>query len=1043
MGELGPKYKQSSKDDDTTYLVEKQVGNDKIPINNNPLYPPNMVAALNTPFDHIDRLLLQDFSEVMFVDGDNYFKGLFQFKYNESTPYGLNGFTIGDDDDKYANVNAKFGSGSFLLDSFTYTPFVDYATTNSKVGIYSDKFLNDYNSGKYESDYHGTGEVEQWDANRRAITSTMYELGNLEQDLQDSKMAFREALKHVDGGYKQVYLYTFCEHIATLFAKLSNIRMCHEIYGFKPPHHEWEGVLALDIWYNLLYKNIDAEYPFDETKLNMNPMKVENGEYIWDNALWEDFKYTASKIASRRRDCVTPRGVLGKIHAIVNQTLQKDAITQQVDGDFPWFMQQGKVYSDASKSTFSKYVNLHLGRAYEAMSAREYCELMGNAPENGPWEKPMWRELDSTDAIKLSMVEAGCDALSDAFSVMRHEKVFNIWNSSTNKVEEFNPANAANYSQSQCAIVIERVFSRLYKYLYFKSTTGEVFQRHINIDSGYKYLTSESIRQSDKRRDDEPETVGVYYDPSDASGVSYLRYLNKLQQYIDNSPFLTDMENTVLKQFTDVLNNRVEDWIANGKYNYLCPLCDLSSDASKLASPRKMRKLMSRSGTARTVEIHFDVGSHANWSEDGVAVDDMELVTKLGKPYKVVYHADDDDFVLDLGSISFNSTPTYTNDGHTVQYTLVGYSKTAGSTYHVDKWLDGVVTKNDFGENQTTLVLHAVWKCDCILKFHPGQYAGSANESGVIPSVVVPGGVPFTLPSPNDSVFYNGPSATEFQFVYHDSNSEKWTNPYPKHEGEEVKINQFKHWRYQCAIKNGNIVGGGKLVPPSNFGMSVEPVVDFYAEWELAYDKIRLMVGDELYCEALVSRKENVFHAPPTPPVIVNDDNSNLEFLMWDIQEGEYLPGLVINVPIVCNLDDDSLPEPVVCHDSQEEPIVCEQGAYAYDIVANAILVDSTATKFNVVFKYLKSDDNGSYARDKVSFIVDQNCPIPRFHIHQIIDLDDGKSLVFRHWKLASGNVSSSNTILSDVVFVGVYDEIQQPEYDSTESIVEDTYIDL
>ena len=29
------------------------------------------------------------------------------------------------------------------------------------------------------------------------------------------------------------------------------------------------------------------------------------------------------------------------------------------------------------------------------------------------------------------------------------------------------------------------------------------------------------------------------------------------------------------------------------------------------------------------------------------------------------------------------------------------------------------------------------------------------------------------------------------------------------------------------------------------------------------------------------------------------------------------------------------------------------------------------------------------------------------------------------------------------MVFVGVYDEIQQPEYDSTESIVEDTYVDL
>ena len=48
--------------------------------------------------------------------------------------------------------------------------------------------------------------------------------------------------------------------------------MCHEIYGFKHPHHEWEGILALDIWYQMLYKAIDEKYPFDETKLGMNPM---------------------------------------------------------------------------------------------------------------------------------------------------------------------------------------------------------------------------------------------------------------------------------------------------------------------------------------------------------------------------------------------------------------------------------------------------------------------------------------------------------------------------------------------------------------------------------------------------------------------------------------------------------------------------------------------------------------------------------------------------------------------------------------------------
>jgi hypothetical protein len=48
-----------------------------------------------------------------------------------------------------------------------------------------------------------------------------------------------------------------------------------------------------------------------------------------------------------------------------------------------WFYQKGKVYSDSSKSTFSKYANLHLGRAYELITPREYCELMNVVKESG------------------------------------------------------------------------------------------------------------------------------------------------------------------------------------------------------------------------------------------------------------------------------------------------------------------------------------------------------------------------------------------------------------------------------------------------------------------------------------------------------------------------------------------------------------------------------------------------------------------------------------------------------------------------------------
>ena len=106
------------------------------------------------------------------------------------------------------------------------------------------------------------------------------------------------------------------------------------------------------------------------------------------------------------------------------------------------------------------------------------------------------------------MLISGCEALEDAFSVIRNEKLFNIFNSDSNEVEEFNPKNIEHYSESQCAIVIERIFSRLYKYLQFKSTTSETFQRHINIDSGYKYLTTNSLKKSD-------HDLKYYYDPED------------------------------------------------------------------------------------------------------------------------------------------------------------------------------------------------------------------------------------------------------------------------------------------------------------------------------------------------------------------------------------------------------------------------------------------------------------------------------------------------------------------------------------------------
>ena len=131
-----PKYLSKSTDDETTVL--QRIGNDDDrPLNNNPNYFPNMIDMLNTPFDHIERIVLQDLSNVLFEDGGNYFKHLFSFPADSSGNYhgGFAGFTMEDVEDvsDFGVINDRFkpnvnaSLGGFFVDSFTYTPFVDYS----------------------------------------------------------------------------------------------------------------------------------------------------------------------------------------------------------------------------------------------------------------------------------------------------------------------------------------------------------------------------------------------------------------------------------------------------------------------------------------------------------------------------------------------------------------------------------------------------------------------------------------------------------------------------------------------------------------------------------------------------------------------------------------------------------------------------------------------------------------------------------------------------------------------------------------------------
>ena len=666
-----PRHLSKSIDDGTTFLQRKEP-NPNVTLNNNPNFRPNMIEVLNTPFDHIERIVLEDFSGTMFSSTGNYFKDLFTFPADGGKKYngGFAGFEMADPDEiaDYGVVNSKFrpdvnkNIGGFFIDSFTYTPFVDYSQVGEggdpRIGVYSDTFLTDYNIEKYDDP---DNQIDRF--RNKHLSSKLYELGNLKKDLEDAKVAFRNAISYIENEQTnkkesylhQVYIYTLCEHLAELFAKLSNIRMSHEIYGFKHPHCRWEGILALDVWYNLLYREIDAKYPFDERHMNLNPMQrrkyngsgsvtMDDGKvlnlrsggtcrwagdtsdapglewmtdetsteyiYIWDANLWKDYYGNSEKITKTRKECTTPRGVLEKVQSVVKGLEYKwqyyagmlkiegtsKYYNRDSDNDYEWFKQPGKIYTHwESMSQFTKYVNLHLGTAYDVMTGKEYCELTETSGETQPdgsvkYTKPKFSSLgDGQRTVLDKMVRGGFETLVDAFTIVQNEHLFNVYNSATCVVEEFDASKAKNYSQSQCAIALERVFSRIYKYLQFKSTTGETFQRHINIDSGYKYLTTESLKNSDHKLD-------IYYDFEEDESrhieKHYLRYLKKLNYYLgnlDETPpdiGLTDHERAILQQFCEILSKKTLDWL-DEKWD-LCPLLKHSSDQPGGLSPRKL-----------------------------------------------------------------------------------------------------------------------------------------------------------------------------------------------------------------------------------------------------------------------------------------------------------------------------------------------------------------------------------------------------------------------------------------------------------------------
>jgi hypothetical protein len=342
------------------------------------------------------------------------------------------------------------------------------------------------------------------------------------------------------------------------------------------------------------------------------------------------------------------------------------------------------------------------------------------------------------------MLERGFKTLVDAFAVVQNEHLFNVFNSNGNVVEKFNEDNAKYYSQSQCAIALEREFSRIYKYLQFKSTTSETFQRHINIDSGYKYLTTDSLKNSDHE-------LKYYYDEeSDANTKKYLRYLKKLNEYVnstssDSGIGLNAAEKAILKEFCDILSKQTLDWL-DKKWD-LCPLLQRASEKIDELSPRKLmskslsdgasaRDAYSDDGSSYDLYIVFNKKPFMSWEDTAEANIKVDLPSNLkcewissGNQLHVTF-----DGSVDLSKITLNVKPTYTyGSSISIDYSIAGYTLNQNSST-INFKANKTITQVDFGDS-TILTIYVAWKPDdCVVNFDSDKTYYSGDDIGTMGS---------------------------------------------------------------------------------------------------------------------------------------------------------------------------------------------------------------------------------------------------------------------------------------------------------------------
>lgn len=489
-----------------------------------------------------------------------------------------------------------------------------------------------------------------------------------------------------------------------------------------------------------------------------------------------------------------------------------------------------------------------------------------------------------------------------------------------------------------------------------------------------------------------------------------------------------------------VVLNKPEDKYLDDKFD-LCPFCHSVGNKSK---PNKLAfsNLKLTSSNKRYLDIVFDFREHMECTASDIAYprNMMQVSDYKDNLVGLRYVGNKDGFEFDVSQVLLTPHFRY-DDDVSFDYKLVGYSTTPRSDV-VQYPCDKVFRENDFPTGKSGITLYPVWQGKCVIEFDRGE--SHATDDWMSP-IVVDLGNEMVVPS---CPYSSGDTVN--QFTYHESSKGTWEHvDWPKSE-----VEKFKFSRWECVV-NGLVF---KLNPGDKLKVdlpsSSSPILKFVAKWETKYDKIRFLVEDELYCEVLIDKSKNELVYPDHNPIY--KASREVVFLGWSMVEGTYLGGILDPIRVICENDtgkdgkvigsEDDVqvvcppevePTLVICEGESGKvicimpeplryPIVCnKEDILTYSMSVNARMCIAKDATFKLTFKYLGMEDGIVDWRES-KFDMPENHKLPFFHIHQRIFWQD-QDLEFRYWKVESGNLTSSLTMMSDVTLVAVYDSLEEP----------------